>query len=100
MVLKFALVEDDVRYNGYFAKIFDAVARDLLDDEPLTLAAIGDSVPVERSFPVAETWTLDNLDVIAFIQDIDTREVIQSARLRHEVPALSEQPARGRRSGR
>jgi hypothetical protein len=100
LVLKFAVIEDDVRYNGYFAKIFDAVARDLLDDEPLSLEAIGDSVTVERSFPVAETWTLDNLDVIAFIQDIDTREVIQSARLRHEELGLSEQPARGRRSGR
>jgi hypothetical protein len=100
LVLKFVVVEDDVWYNRYEHKIFDAVARDLLDDEPLALAEIGDSVLVERAFAVAETWTLDNLDVIAFIQDIDTREVIQSARLRHEEPGLSEQPARGRRSGR
>lgn len=83
IVLKFAVIEDDVRYDGYWADIFGAVARDLLDDEPLALA-IGDSIVVQRSFPVAETWTLDNLDVIVFIQDVDTREVIQSARLRSE----------------
>lgn len=84
LVMRMVLIEDDVRYNGYFAKIYDAVARDLLEEEPLALTAMGDSVAVERSFPVEEGWALDKLDLIAFIQDTGTREVIQSARLRHE----------------
>jgi thiol-disulfide isomerase/thioredoxin len=84
LVMHLAVIEDDVRYNGYFARIFDAVARDLLDDEALTLEAIGDSVAVQRTFPVAEGWTLDNLDVIALIQDAETREVVQAARLKQE----------------
>jgi hypothetical protein len=86
LTLKFVVIEDDVWYDRYAAKIFDAVARDLLEDEPFTLTAIGDSlaVPVERTFPVGGAWVVDNLDVIAFIQDMDTREVIQSARLRGE----------------
>jgi thiol-disulfide isomerase/thioredoxin len=84
LVMRLAVIEDDVRYNGYFAKIFDAVARDLLDDEPLTLEAIGDSVAVQRTFPAGEGWTLDNMDVIALIQDTETREIVQAARLRHD----------------
>jgi hypothetical protein len=84
LVLRAVVVEDDVRYNGYFAKIFNAVARDILEDEPLSVAAIGDSVKVERAFSVGEGWAVDNLDVIAFIQDMETQEVLQSVRLRAE----------------
>ena len=87
LVLRTVVIENDVRYDGYFADIFGFVARDILDDEDLSsgasiLAEIGDSVQVHRTFPVAEGWTLDNVDVIAFIQNIDTREVLQAARLK------------------
>jgi hypothetical protein len=83
-VMQIVVVEDQVRYNGYFAPIYDFVARDLLEDEALEIAAIGDSVLVERTFPISGTWTLDNLDVVAFIQDTGTREIIQAVRLRQE----------------
>ncbi|MFH1220263.1 MAG: hypothetical protein V1694_07390 [Candidatus Eisenbacteria bacterium] len=82
LVLRFAVIEDDVRYNGWYADIFDFVTRDLLADDSLTVAAIGDSVGVERAFAVDETWNAANMDVVAFVQDTVTREVIQSARLR------------------
>jgi len=84
MVLRFVVIEDDVSYNGYFAKIFDFVARDILDDYALSLAAIGDSIRVERDFAIQAGWAADNLDLIAFVQDTSTREVLQAARLRHE----------------
>jgi hypothetical protein len=84
LVLHFVVVEDEVNYNGYFAKMFDFVTRDILDDYPVTLAAVGDSVRVDRAFPVEAGWNAANLDVIAFVQDTATREVIQAARLRHE----------------
>ncbi len=84
LVLHFVLIEDDVSYNGYFAKVFDFVARDILDDYPLTLAAIGDTARVDRSFSISEMWVAAKMDVIAFVQDTATREVIQAARLRHE----------------
>jgi hypothetical protein len=73
-----------VRYKGYFADIYDFVARDLLEDEALEIAAMGDSVLVERVFPIDAAWTVDNLDVVAFIQDIDSREVLQAVRLKQD----------------
>ena len=89
LVLHTVVIENDVLYHGYYADIFGFVARDILDDEPLStgpqvLAAIGDSVEVQRTFPVAAGWNLDNVDVIAFIQNMDTREVLQAARLKRE----------------
>jgi hypothetical protein len=81
LALRFVVIEDRVSYNGYFAKIFDFVARDILDDYALSLAAIGDSVRVDRDFAIQAGWVTDNLDVIAFVQDTSTREVLQAARL-------------------
>lgn len=83
-VMHLAVVEDQVRYKGYFADIYDFVARDLLEDEALEIAAMGDSVLVERVFPIDAAWTVDNLDVVAFIQDIDSREVLQAVRLKQD----------------
>ncbi|MFZ1947929.1 MAG: hypothetical protein WAW06_10330 [bacterium] len=83
-VMHLVVVEDSVRYKGYFADIYDFVARDLLEDEALTIAAAGDSVLVERVFPVGETWAVDNLDVVAFIQDTESREIIQAVRLKQD----------------
>jgi hypothetical protein len=84
LVLHLVLIEDDVSYNGYFAKVFDFVARDILNDYPLTLAAIGDTARVDTTFSISERWLAAKMDVIAFVQDTSTREVIQAARLRHE----------------
>jgi hypothetical protein len=82
LVLRLVVSERDVKYRGYFATRYDFVARQLLDDEVLGLAAVGDSVRVERQFEVDPSWVLENLDVIAFVQDTGTMEVIQSGRLR------------------
>jgi hypothetical protein len=81
LVLRLVLIESDVKYRGYFATRFDFVARLLMEDEALNLSAVGDSVSVERQFEVDPSWVLENLDVIAFIQDTGTMEVIQSGRL-------------------
>ncbi|MBD3347781.1 MAG: hypothetical protein GF400_01135 [Candidatus Eisenbacteria bacterium] len=77
-VLRTIVIEDDIEFLGHD---FGFSARDILDDEPLTLAAVGDSAVVERSFTVDPGWAIENMDVIAFVQNDDTREVLQSARL-------------------
>jgi hypothetical protein len=81
-VLRVVVSEQDVKYRGYFATHYDFVARLLLDDEPLAFAAVGDSVSVDRQFEVDPSWALENLDVIGFVQDTGTMEVIQSGRLK------------------
>jgi hypothetical protein len=73
-----------VYYVGPYSLWYDFVARDLPADERLDLVAIGDSVTVQRQFSVDGSWIPDNMDVIVFVQDLATKEVIQSARLRHD----------------
>lgn len=57
------------------------VARDLLDDETLLISAVGESVVVNRTFTVDPGWDVSELDVVAFVQDDSTKEIMQSAAL-------------------
>jgi thiol-disulfide isomerase/thioredoxin len=81
-VLRFVVIENNVKYRGIWASKYHFVARLILDDEALRLGAVGDSAAVERQFDVDPTWVPENLDVIAFVQDTGTMEVIQSGRLK------------------
>ncbi|MGD8627534.1 MAG: hypothetical protein PVH52_00500 [bacterium] len=83
-VLRIVVIEDDLPYRFGFSDEYDFVARLLLDDETLTAEAPGDSMLVERDFTVDETWVPENMDVIAFVQNTVTMEVIQSGRLKLE----------------
>jgi hypothetical protein len=76
-VLRVVVIENNVIAS---AQEYDFVARDLLDDEPLSVAAVGDSAVVTRTLTLGPTWNVDNLDVIAFVQDDLTKEVLQSIR--------------------
>jgi hypothetical protein len=78
LVLRTVVVEDDVSSQG---RVFDFVARDILDDEPLTVAAVGDSAVVSRTFDIGPGWSVGELDVIAFVQNDATQAVLQAARL-------------------
>jgi len=77
-VLRTVVTEDDILA---FSHDFGFSARDILDDEPLTVAVVGDSAVVQRSFAVDASWEVDNLDVVAFVQNDDTKEVLQAAHL-------------------
>jgi len=78
-VLRTVVIEDDVEASGH---VFGFVARDILDDEPLAVSAVGDSAVVEMSFAVDPSWDVDDMDVIAFVQDDSTKEILQGGRLR------------------
>lgn len=77
-VLRIALIEEEV---VFLDETFAYVARDILEDEPLTISAYGDSVTVTRDFDVDGSWNANHMDVIAFVQNDATKEIIQSARL-------------------
>ena len=81
LVLRLVVTEDGVQYPGWYASQFDFVARDMLEDEILTLGAVGDSVVVERDFSIDQSWTSSNIDVVGFVQNDLTKEVIQSGRM-------------------
>jgi hypothetical protein len=78
-VLRAVVVEDDV-----FADLETHIyaTRDILEDEVLAVVAAGDSAFVERSLTIEPEWNVDNLDVIVFVQDDATKEILQSGRLR------------------
>jgi len=76
--LRIMLVEDDI-WALNERHMF--VVRDILEDEVLTVAAVGDSAVIERSFTIDPGWDAGNMDVIAFVQDDSTLEVLQAFRL-------------------
>lgn len=78
-MLRVVAIEDDV---SYAARQYYSVARRLLDDEELAVSAVGDSVVIGMGFSVEPGWVPGSMDVIAFIQDDDTLDVLQSGRLR------------------
>ncbi|MFH1312325.1 MAG: hypothetical protein ABIJ00_03780 [Candidatus Eisenbacteria bacterium] len=83
-LVRFAVIEDDIFYIGPYSLEYDFVSRDLPADEPFDLVVVGDSMTVERQFSVDGSWNPEHMDVIVFVQDMTTREVLQSARLRRE----------------
>jgi len=78
LVLRTVVVEDEVSSQG---SVFDFVARDILDDEQLTVAAVGDSAVVTRTFDIGAGWNVGHLDVIVFVQNDATQAVLQATRL-------------------
>jgi len=78
LVLRCVVVEDHVRQ---FASYYDFVVRRVLEDRPITVAAIGDSASAEWTFPIDESWNLEKVDVVVFVQNDDGLEILQSARL-------------------
>ncbi|MFH1502193.1 MAG: hypothetical protein ABIG03_04015 [Candidatus Eisenbacteria bacterium] len=78
-VLRTVVIEDDLSFPP--DHVYGYVARDLLADEPLTVSSVGDTAVVQRSFTVDPGWVVGNMDVIAFVQDDETKEVMQAGRL-------------------
>ncbi len=76
--LQMMVVEDGIDDGAH---IVNFVVRDILDEESLAaLSAPGDFISVTREF-VIDDWVPQNLDVVAFVQDDTSAEILQSARL-------------------
>lgn len=87
--LRVAIVEKLVEYvtapgsNG--EKEFPNVFRDMLTDtdatslgESITPAPVGQSLSFNYMYEIDETWNPDNIYVVAWVQNDDTKEVINS----------------------
>ncbi len=82
LTLNAIVIEDSVSYHGWFSDQFDFVVRDILDTHAFELESIGDTASFEWSVTLDLDWDVSNLDVICFVQDTITKEVIQAVRLR------------------
>jgi hypothetical protein len=80
-VVRTMLVEDNIflyNENHMF------VVRDILEDQPLGISAVGESALIERDFTVDPGWDTEEMDIIAFVQDQTTFEIVQAKRLKTE----------------
>jgi len=77
-VIRTVVMENDVSFAHH---LFPFVARDILDDQTLTLTAVGDSTEVNYDVTLDPGWNVANLDAVAFVQNDDTLEIIQATRL-------------------
>jgi hypothetical protein len=80
--LFFVIYEGEVffKQTGAPDSIFDYVVRKILPSEqgiPMTLA-FPDSLTNEENFSVSPDWDPDKIGVVAFIQDMKTKEVLQA----------------------
>lgn len=81
--LFFVICEDSVRFiiSGATDTIFNHVMRLMIPNEngiPCTLA-FGDSLIKETQFSLNQNWNRDNLKIISFVQNLTTKEILQSA---------------------
>ena len=74
--LRTLVLEDGVNFAHH---LYPFVVRDILNDEPFALAAVGDSTEVAYNVTLDPGWNIANLDAVAFVQNDDTLEVIQAA---------------------
>lgn len=77
-VLRMVVIENGIIEGSNH---WDFVARDVLEDEILTVSAVGESTVVARDITIDPGWSTAGLDVIAFVQDDSTGEILQSGRL-------------------
>ena len=75
--LRMMVVEDGIDDGAH---IVNFVVRDILEEEPLVVSAPGDFISVTRDFVIGD-WNPQNLDLIAFVQDDTSAEILQSGRL-------------------
>ncbi len=75
--------EDSVRTcpSGATDSVFNGVMRQMLPDENGTRVSLlkGDTLVVEETFPIKEFWNRSMLGAVAFVQDMTTRKILQTA---------------------
>lgn len=77
--LRVAIVEDGLSYGG---TNYDNVLRDMLPDQAVTISQAGQSQQLTINFTVEAGWNTGNLRLVAFVQDDNSKEVLQSANTR------------------
>ncbi len=81
LVIQFALTESDIQFDAPNGQdVFHQVLRDMLPDAGGEAIDLFTHVTkqVHREFHIESGWNADNMSLIVFVQDHDTREVLQA----------------------
>jgi len=85
MVLQLALTESDIQYNWQGQTELNYVERLMVPNQngtPLDFSGHGHDVnTIELTFTLASGWAEDNCELTAFVQDNDTKEVLQGTKV-------------------
>lgn len=63
--LRFVVTEDSLWESGY---LFNSIARDILEEQELTISQAGETETFSASFSIDPTWNPDKINVIGFVQ--------------------------------
>ncbi len=83
IVLRFVLTESDIQYNWQGQTEMNFVSRIMMPDlngTPITMAT-GESLDVPLTFTFNNTWVKDNCELIAWVQNNTTKEVMHCAKI-------------------
>ncbi len=81
------VVENDIAYNAPNGEdFFDHVMRDIYPtDDGLSIDLVeGTPITEDLNLPLNSSWDAQNLEVIIFVQNSSTKEVIQAARANYD----------------
>ena len=89
MVLRLVIKEKDIYYSwigweGETVETVDNVVRAMIPDRNGTdvlLSGSIDTQTINLNFTLDPTWDRDNCELVAYIQDVDTKEVLQALSL-------------------
>jgi len=94
LVLHTVITESEIPYNWQGQTQFDNVNRMMLPDHfgtPVDLASLPVGVHnFQQTFTAGASWVLEHCELVAFVQDLDTKEVIQANK--HDLLSLEEPP--------
>lgn len=74
----FVVYEDSIYSGGEW---YDQVVREFLPEETLLISEPGENVSISREFDVDPSWNVEQLSVVALVQNMSSREVYQAAEL-------------------
>ncbi len=74
----FVVYEDSLYSNGEW---YDQVVRDFLPEETLLISEPGENVSITREFTVDPSWDVEQLSVVALVQNMSSKEIYQAAEL-------------------
>jgi hypothetical protein len=75
VVIRVFIMENNLVYQ---AKTYTDVIRDILPVQALTVSTLGQVQHLSMNFAVDPTWKLNDLWAVVFIQDDDTKSILQS----------------------